>query len=317
MDANYTQLSTDCLLHFTGTQVPNFLQGQLTCDCLQVSESQSVAGALCSVQGRVITDCRVLQLGDGHYALRLGSDVRDITRETLEKYAMFSRTAISQHDDEWSLLGVWGEGAAAAVQAACDGCPDGRDACFRSGDLVACQADDTGEAFELAVRAHALPGVRALLASHATERTEKHWQQNELRRGLVRITAELSGRHVPQVLNYDLAGLLDFRKGCYIGQEVVARLHYKGKSKRRCGVYSVAADATVGAGAGLVTGNGERQAGSVLRLVKASGEPTLAVALVSVDAGEQTLASADAGSDSPLLQPVPLPYSVRGSSAAS
>ncbi len=317
MHAYYTELTADSLLHFTGDQVPTFLQGQLTCDCLQVSEALSAPGALCSTQGRVLTDCRVLQLDEGHFALRLRRDVRDMTHETLKKYAMFSRTTISERDDDWALLAVWGSDAAAALTAAIGGSPQGRDTCLRTDDLLACQADDGGEAFEIAVASAALPTLLAGLSANALVQPEAHWQQNELRRGLVRTTADLSGKHVPQVLNYDLAGLLNFRKGCYIGQEVVARLHYRGKSKRRCAVYALVEDAVVAAGDGIVNQDTERQVGSVLRVVTAEGAATLAVILITVDDSEQPLAPADVAGGSAALQPLALPYSVRGSSEAS
>ncbi|MFN2289180.1 MAG: folate-binding protein YgfZ [Chromatocurvus sp.] len=317
MDAYYSKIVEDSLLHFTGEQVPTFFQGQLTCDCLEVNEAQTSLGALCTAQGRVLTDCRVLQLGENHYALRLRRDVRDITRETLKKYAMFSRTDISDRDEEWTLLGVWGNDAAVALRTAFNGAPEGRNRAFWSDGLMVCQADDGGDAFELIVSSEALQAVLVALSAQAQECPESHWQQNELRRGLLRTTAEISGNHLPQVLNYDLAGLLNFRKGCYIGQEVVARLHYRGKSKRRCGVYTIPADATLKAGAELARAGDRRGVGSVLRVVGAEAEATLVVARVTVDDSEQPLLPADSAGDDPLLQPVPLPYSVRGSSDAS
>jgi len=317
MPAFYAQLSSDSLLHFSGAQVPTFLQGQLTCDCLQLDASHSAHGALCSAQGRVVTDCRVLQLGDKHYALRLRSDVRDVTHETLKKYAIFSRTQISERDDEWTLLGLWGQDATTALRNVVGSIPEGRDMCVTTAAMVACQADEAGEAFELFVTRAALPDVLAALSSQAGECNEARWQQNELRRGLVRTTAELSGKHVPQVLNYDLAGLLNFRKGCYIGQEVVARLHYKGRSKRRCGIYTSTEAAKMESGTTLAQQGDGRPVGSVLRVIRAAGDESLVVALVTVADSELTLTLKDAGHDGPHLQPVPLPYSVRGSSEAS
>ncbi len=317
MPAFYAQLFSDSLLHFNGGEVPTFLQGQLTCDCLQLSKTQSTQGALCNAQGRVVTDCRVLCLGETHYALRLRSDVRDISRATLEKYAMFSRTQISERDDDWALLGLWGPDAAAVLHTILGDTPDGRDHCLATETVVACQADDAAEAFELLVAHTAMPDVTAALASQAAECPETHWQQNELRRGLVRTSAELSGHHVPQALNYDLAGLLNFRKGCYIGQEVVARLHYKGKSKRRCAVYSIAEAADIEPGATLVPETHDRAVGSVLRVVRAAADASLVLALVTVADSELSLTVKDAGTHGPHLQPVPLPYSVRGSSEAS
>lgn len=317
MPALFAQLFSDALLHFSGAQVPTFLQGQLTCDCLPVNETRSARGALCSAQGRVLADCRVLQLGDKHYALRVRRDVRSIAHETLKKYALFSRTQISEQDDEWTLLGLWGEGATAIVRAIAGDAPDQLDQCVATEALVACRADDVGEAFELFVRHAALPDVLTTLSSQIPEFPEADWQQNELQRGLVRTTADLSGKHVPQVLNYDLAGLLNFRKGCYIGQEVVARLHYKGKSKRRCAIYSTAPESSVESGAVLSPAGTDSTAGSVLRVVRAEARPTLVVALVSVTDGALDLTLNDAGKNNPILQPLTFPYSVRGSNEAS
>ena len=317
MDGHFTQLNADCLLHFTGAQVPTFLQGQLSCDCQSVSASQSALGALCTAQGRVVTDCRVLQLDDGHYALRLNRGVRETTHATLKKYAMFSRTELSARDDDWHLLAVWGADAAAVLETALGRRPHGFNASLSIGSCLVCQADEAGEAFELVVADTALADVRTALAAQVQEAPEAAWQQNELRRGIIRTTAALSGKHVPQVLNYDLAGLLDFKKGCYIGQEVVARLHYKGRSKRRCAVYALPPDARQPQeGDGLVAADDGRTLGSVLRAIAVDAGDTLVIGLVTADDSEQPLTLTGAGA-STLMQPVALPYTLRGSSAAS
>lgn len=317
MDAYFAHITYDCLLHFHGPQVPTFFQGQLTCDSLQVTRTRSAAGALCTSQGRVVMDCRLLQVDDGHYALRLRRDIRDITWETLKKYAMFSRTEISTQDEMWCVLGVWGDDALAAVRDTFDAVPVEREACVWVGDVMICLADDVSQALELVVPQASLANTLQALAVHAERRSEAEWRQQELRRGLVRTTVELSGKHVPQVLNYDLAGLLNFRKGCYIGQEVVARLHYKGTSKRRCAVYAATSDATIAPGTELLLPGTGGKVGNVLSVSPASDHATLVLALVTVEDSATALALSGQEPDGPLLQPVDLPYSLRGSSAAS
>src|SRR5690606_31052541 len=71
------------------------------------------------------------------------------------------------------------------------------------------------------------------LRNRALPAAAEHWQLADIQAGAIHITPALQEQHTPQVLNYDLHGLVDFRKGCYTGQEIVARMHYRGTAKRR------------------------------------------------------------------------------------
>jgi folate-binding protein YgfZ len=318
MDAQFCTLRDDALLHLHGDQVLTFLQGQLTCDCEGVDDSHSSEGALCSAQGRVLTDCRLLWLETGHYALRLGRDLREPIQSTLQKYAMFSRTRLDANDDD-TLLALWGEGARRQVEALFGAAPAQRDACVAHEGALACQVDTDGREFELIAPAARAADMLTAIKAGAAEATEAQWRARELRRGLLRCDLTLSGEQVPQALNYDLAGLLNFRKGCYIGQEVVARLHYKGKSKRRYALFS-GEGSLPPTGATLETKDSGEKAGTVLRALPVSDSQGLVAALVNVDLQDSPLLAARGdANDGPqtVLQPVALPYSLRGSADAS
>jgi folate-binding protein YgfZ len=318
MDAQYCTLRDDALLHLYGDQVLTFLQGQLTCDCLGVDNSHSSEGALCSAQGRVLTDCRLLALETGHCALRLSRDLREPIQSILQKYAMFSRTRLDTGDD-YTLVALWGTDAREQVEVLFGAAPAKRDACVSHEGALACQVDGDGQEFELTLPNTRATDTLAALQAGAMESTEAQWRARELRRGLLRCDLSLSGEQVPQALNYDLAGLLNFRKGCYIGQEVVARLHYKGKSKRRYALYT--GDGSLPeSGATLQTQDSGHKAGTVLRALPVSASESLVAALVNVDLHNDPLqVSRGDNGDGELaaLQPVALPYSLRGSADAS
>jgi folate-binding protein YgfZ len=135
------------------------------------------------------------------------------------------------------------------------------------------------------------------------------WGAVEIRSGLYRIDREDVGEFTPQAINYDLAGLVSFTKGCYTGQEVIARLHYRGQSKRRLGVFAtVTPDAASAAdapprGEPVVDESGER-VGELLRAARTpDGDTVLACQLraESVDSPNLLMAGTP-------LRPLPAPY---------
>jgi hypothetical protein len=318
MHAHFCTLHDDALLHLHGDQALTFLQGQLTCDCLGVDDTHSSEGALCNAQGRVLTDCRLLALEAGHCALRLARELREPVQSILQKYAMFSRTRLDTSDD-YTLIALWGADARKQLQALFGAAPAQRDDCVSHEGALACQVDSDGQEFELTLPNTRATDTLAALQAGATESTEAQWRARELRRGLLRCDLSLSGEQVPQALNYDLAGLLNFRKGCYIGQEVVARLHYKGKSKRRYALYTSDGDSPE-RGATLTTQDSDEKAGTVLRALPMASSESLVAALVNVELHDHLLrvSGGDDGDDTvTALQPVALPYSLRGSADAS
>ena len=233
MNCCFTVLDNEALLHLEGPDTLTFLQGQLTCDTRKLSSEQALPGLYCTPQGRVICDFLLLQLAPGHVALRLRSELRADSAATLAKYIVFSKSRLLADDDDWQLVGCWGPGAASALRGAFGEVPGGQYQISQGEGRVLVQTDAGGEMFECLLQGAQAGTLLDRLQQDASPAARTAWEASLIRAGVPRIAAATSGEFIPQMLNYDLTGHVSFSKGCYTGQEVIARMHYRGKPKRR------------------------------------------------------------------------------------
>ncbi|WOJ93907.1 folate-binding protein [Congregibacter variabilis] len=229
-------LPSEAMIHLRGNKIPEFLQGQLTCDTRKLSVGNAVMGALCNVKGRVLSDILVLQLSDSHIVLRLRQSLASNVADTLRRYAQFSRISVDLDSREDAIIGTRESGeisdyepraAGSMATTLCDGI------------LTLRRGSAFGEV--LSIDPHKPIDLAGRVARQTLD-AEPRWAMETLRNGHYALELEDLGAFTPQALNYDLTGLVAFDKGCYTGQEIVARLHYKGHSKRRLQVLQAAHD---------------------------------------------------------------------------
>ena len=230
---------------FTGPDAAEFLQGQVTCDMQQLSPSRSLMGSLCNLKGRVIADFRLLLSNDGTIYLQCSAGIGNRIVEVLSRYAVFSQVELQLVDGPIAIFGIIGDQAEAALarnisSAACRfKCCDFRKTSTRLFGVP-------GTVPRLEIWCHSAESVTALQRLDVMENNAPldSWTFGDITAGLAHVTANESEQHTPQLLNYDLSGVVDFQKGCYTGQEVVARMHYRGKTKKRLFKLSSSADLT-------------------------------------------------------------------------
>ena len=233
MSSHYATLTDEALLHITGPQALTFLQGQTTCDTRRLDESHALPGAYCTPQGRVVCDFLLCQLAPGHYALRMRREIRGDAAAVFGKYILFSRAELDAEEDGWRVTACWGEGAATQLQSIFGGAPRERYGTHCGEGFVLVQLDAEGHQFECYLDHTHSPGWLKQLEAALQAGDPSTWQAMQIGRGIARIEAATVEAFVPQMLNYDLTGHVSFKKGCYTGQEVIARLHYRGQAKRR------------------------------------------------------------------------------------
>ncbi|MCZ2440879.1 MAG: folate-binding protein [Burkholderiales bacterium] len=219
------------LIRARGPEARSFLQGQLTQDLLHLRPGQARLAGYCSPKGRLLASFVVWpEAGDGggedELLLACSADLLPATLKRLSMYVLRARCRLSDASTEIALWGV--AGAPAQVLA---------------GTLSAWAMRDDGAVRVLrlpdaALHGQALP--RALLVQPADAAAPalpalapSAWAALEARSGVVRIVAATQELFVPQRVNLELVGGVDFRKGCYPGQEVVARSQYRGTQTRR------------------------------------------------------------------------------------
>lgn len=304
-----TRLQSEALLEVSGPDAVNFLHNQASCDIRQLNTGRACYGSFCNPQGRVLADFIALAVTADTLLLRLQRDILARTLESLGRFAVFSKVTLRDATEDWELWGLQGENWQAALREHVAELPeDALDWTAAPGTLLLRPTTDP-QALELWVRVAAEEALaEALMTQSTSQPDEEKWQAANLRQGIARLQSTTSGEFLPQQLNYDLCGHINFRKGCYPGQEVIARMHYKGKAKRRMLLMTLPADADLQAGAPVYRAGQDQAAGAVINTALASDEERLVLVTTTATAAEDGLYTAPEASVP--LQVLTLPYSV-------
>lgn len=277
-------LPNEAMLHLHGNKISEFLQGQLSCDTRKLDETRGIMGAFCNVKGRVLSDLTVLKINDSHTVLRLHRSLAAPVAETLQRYAQFSRIRVEVDTRDDAIVGHYYRNTSSSA----DDDTRGKASATFTGEPLATSIEGGivsltrgphhREVISIDLESPAnLPGV----TTGAPGGDPKHWAMEIIASGHYALELEDSEAFTPQVLNYDLTGLVAFDKGCYTGQEIIARLHYKGRSKKRLHRYTLGDTlATPDRDTPIVTSKGEN-AGRCLRIFQAPQMRTLIAAEVA------------------------------------
>jgi len=234
----FLTLDSMAITEVTGEDSKRFLQGQLSCNLLKLSEGNTLRGALCNLKGRVIADVRVLS-GDDAVLLISRSDLQEKILATLNKYRVFFKTSLRATGTQYCVYGIGGVNLAATLNASGIYLPDIADSCVRVKGMTLIRMPMSS--------LYALPRF-LLIFERGSEESQALWQTlqpllghvpesmwtaADIRTGQAHPDLSQSYVFTPQLLNYDINGAIDFKKGCYTGQEIVARMFYKADAKRR------------------------------------------------------------------------------------
>ncbi|MFJ3526157.1 YgfZ/GcvT domain-containing protein [Pseudomonas sp. NPDC090203] len=226
--AFFCPLSHEGVLAVRGVDASKFLQGQLTCNMDYLSDAKATLGARCTQKGRMQSSFRILLEGDG-VVMAMASELIEAQLADLKKYAVFSKSKLTDESQAWVRFGV-NDGQAALASLGLE-LADETDSVARANDLVAIRVSLARA--ELWVRAEAAADVRNRLAAHLPEGSLNDWLLGQIRAGIGQVFGQTREEFIPQMINLQAVGGVSFKKGCYTGQEIVARMQYLGKLKRR------------------------------------------------------------------------------------
>ncbi|MGY2237400.1 CAF17-like 4Fe-4S cluster assembly/insertion protein YgfZ [Pseudomonas gingeri] len=234
--AFFCTLSHEGVLAVRGSDASKFLQGQLTCNLDYLSENRASLGARCTQKGRMQSSFRILLEGDG-VLLAMAGELLEPQLADLKKYAVFSKSRLTDESAGWVRFGL---GQADSVLAALGlDLPEDTDAVARANGLIAIRVS-VGRS-ELWAPADQAQDLRAQLAGQLREADLNTWLLGQIRAGIGQVMPQTRELFIPQMLNLQAVGGVSFKKGCYTGQEIVARMQYLGKLKRR--LYRLTLDA--------------------------------------------------------------------------
>lgn len=217
-----------------GEEAQAFLQGQLTCDYQQVAQQRLSVGAHCNVKGRIQSS--FLTWGEQErFYLALPADAMEQTLKELNKFALFSKVELRPVDDVF-LAGFRGDSIESCIaeMTAETTTVDS----LNSGQLVAtpigCFVRHNSLGYLAMVTSTQLQDFAAAVNKTSINVAgDNAWQLHLIQQGVAFVGEALTEKLLPHELNYDLIGGVSFNKGCYKGQEIVARMEYRGKPKTR------------------------------------------------------------------------------------
>jgi hypothetical protein len=301
--------STDCIvtplplyafLSVEGTRAVDFLQAQLSCDLREARPGRVLAGAWCNIKGRVVANLLLRIPEPGRVLLRLRADLASSTCAALNRYAALSRVKLVA-EPGCACIGVLGSGARAHVEERLGAAPGERLAAADGAhDAFVVQRDSAGTVLEVWAPAAAADALLQELRGAATPGTAADWLHALVTAGLAEVQHDTRELFLPQMLGYDADGTVSFRKGCYPGQEVVARAHYKGAVKRHLVLLGTAGGDCPAPGAELFAD--ARPCGNIVECAPARDGRLAALAVLSEDA---LAAGAVRTAQGLVLQPAP------------
>ncbi len=242
MDNYYVELNHRDLLVVSGEDSSTFLQGQVSCDLDTLADPDSCPGCLCDNKGRVIASFTLWKIS-GVFYLEMEAGVATIAEQHLKKYSVFYKSEITINNDAFYRVGIMVSEANDFLTTNFPSLPhlvnQVKQSVLNKNFFLRC-VDPVHNRYELwldfASSSHLLPELAL------TRRDNEAWVGLDQLQGLYRIKAEDSACYTPQELNYDMQGHISFSKGCYTGQEIVARMHYRGKAKKRLYLLNITSD---------------------------------------------------------------------------
>lgn len=196
MSSYLCELNEFSVIKLTGSDNRSFLQGQVTCDVTKFEENQWSPGCHCNAKGKMWSSFLAYQQDQDIYLL-LTKESAASTLSELNKYGVFAKVDITDDSENWFIYGS--------------------------------DSPVEGQASTELTESHFLILSNIKLESNGKK---QDWWQKEILSGRAHLHSALVGEYVPQMLNLQALDYISFNKGCYMGQEMVARMRYLGKNKR-------------------------------------------------------------------------------------
>ena len=236
-------LSQFGILKVSGEDAQSFLQNMCSSDIREVGAQQAQISSLSTPKGRMLATFLIWQT-DTDYFLHLPRSLCATILKRLSMYVLRSKVKIEDVSDGIICLGLSGEGATALLQQHFDSAPQ---------NPLAAEQHDSASVIRIGAQRYQInttpqhaPALWQNLVASARAVGSPCWDWLNIRSGIPVITPATQEQFVPQMANLELIGGVNFKKGCYPGQEIVARMQYLGKSKRRMYLAHIAGSAQAG-----------------------------------------------------------------------
>lgn len=303
-----TRLDQYGLLAVAGDDATTFLQNQLSNDVSLVTAEHSQLNSYSTPKGRMLTIFR-LMLQEHRYLLRMPKALIPSISKRLQLYVLMSKVTLSDASTELNGLGVAGPAAADLLKNIAGIIP------ANVGDTI-CNTDyylmkiPGKDRFEVYATPEKIAALHDELAKNCTIADQSLWPLLDIEAGIPTVYPETSEHFVPQMTNMQLIGGVSFKKGCYPGQEIVARMQYRGTLKRRMHLVEIAGSSPPSPGTTIVSVDADsgkaREAGEIVDAQANGDSSSLGLAVLQISSLELPLHIGD--NNGPILKLQNLPY---------
>ena len=302
-------LDNMAIIRVSGEDNLDFLQNQFSNDVRLVSDYRSQLAAYCSAKGRVLSLFRVIKQGDSYFLL-LPRERLQATINRLKMFILRSKVIMEDASETLGVLGIAGRDAQTVIKNLMTAVPQAVDDCVSTQALTAVKIPGNPEHYLLLGDYTALEQCWLQCKQHVEAVPPDSWTYYTIQGGVPEVLEVNSDEFVPQMLNLHSLNAINFKKGCYPGQEVVARMHYLGKQKRRMYLAHITSDTAPIPGDSIYS-EADATGQSVGRIVTVGDSPgggydvLVVMQIASVENGDPVLT----GGNAPLIFKE-LPYAV-------
>lgn len=293
-----------------GADSEKFLQGQFTNDVRQVTATHSQLSSYCTPKGRMLALFRVVKRGDD-YLMQMPAALLPAFQKRLAMFILMSKVKLEDATQRLATLGLSGPSAEALLQGLGQTMPVEIDGVFTQNNITIVRLPGTMPRFQIIGEVATLQSLWEKLAGHAKPVGQPAWELLDIHTGIPNVYPETVEAFVPQMVNLQIINGVSFTKGCYTGQEVVARMQYLGKLKRRLFRAHIDSDIVPLPGSELFSTTSESGQGAgkvVLARPAAEGGVDL-LAVVQIGCAEEDNVHLN-DAQGAKLQFLPLPYAV-------
>jgi hypothetical protein len=220
------------LITVDGDEAEEFLQGQLTNDIREITGQRAQQSAWCSPKGRVLTGLLVFR-HDGHLLLQLPGSLLEQTLKRMRMFVLRAHATLEDASASWMRMGAIGDNTAAGLRELLGPLPENTDELRAIDDVTIIRLRGQRPRYELLGTHDAIAKLWNACREVAVAAGADAWELLDIEAGVASIGPATSDTFVPQMINLDRIGGVSFTKGCYVGQEIVARTQHLGRIKRR------------------------------------------------------------------------------------
>jgi folate-binding protein YgfZ len=263
-----TSLSHLGLLEISGEDAVSFLQGQVTNDVKKLDGSNSQYAGYCSPKGRLLALFLAFAHAD-HLHLQMPVSILEPIMKRLKMYVMRSKVVITEKSADILCFGIAGPNAQSTLTTLFNKVPQAAQELITLDDATLLRLAGDTPRYQVFTHTENAERIWNALSSNCTKVGKSVWDYLEIQAGIPEIVPATQEAFVPQMVNLDSLDGINFKKGCYTGQEIVARTHYLGKVKRRTQLANINTEEIPQAGDTIQVVGHEEAIGQIVRAAPA------------------------------------------------